>query len=213
MDLFTPIEIGNYHLKNRIFMAPMTRCRSVRDNVANEMMAQYYAQRASAGLIISEGSQISPIGIGYRCTPGIHTKEQVQGWRKVTEAVHEKGGRIFLQLWHVGRVSHPDYHNGDLPVAPSAIRPAGEIYTYEGKKAFVTPRALLPEEPALKMRSKLDLTVSRSTGPTAISLTSSFVMQQTSERTATEAVSKRGRGSCLRSSRGSLLPSVRRGQA
>jgi len=146
MDLFTPIEIGNYHLKNRIFMAPMTRCRSVRDNVANEMMAQYYAQRASAGLIISEGSQISPIGIGYRCTPGIHTKEQVQGWRKVTEAVHEKGGRIFLQLWHVGRVSHPDYHNGDLPVAPSAIRPAGEIYTYEGKKAFVTPRALLPEE-------------------------------------------------------------------
>jgi N-ethylmaleimide reductase len=146
MDLFSPIKIGNYTLKNRIFMAPMTRCRSVKDNVANEMMAEYYAQRASAGLIISEATQISTLGIGYRFTPGIHTPEQVEGWKKVTRAVHEKGGAMFLQLWHVGRVSHPSFHNGDLPVSSSAIKPAGEIYTYEGMKPFVTPRALGTDE-------------------------------------------------------------------
>ena len=146
MDLFSPIKIGNGTLKNRIFMAPMTRCRSVEGNVANEMMAEYYAQRASAGLIISEGSQISELGIGYPFTPGIHTPEQVEGWKKVTRAVHEKGGAIFLQLWHVGRVSHPAFHNGDLPVSSSAIKPGGEIYTYEGMKPFVTPRALETDE-------------------------------------------------------------------
>ena len=127
-------------------MAPMTRCRSVQDNVPNAMMAEYYAQRASAGLIITEATQISTLGIGYPCTPGIHAPEQVEGWRQVTQAVHEKGGTIFLQLWHVGRVSHPAYHNGDLPVAPSAIKPAGETFTFEGMKEFVTPRALTLEE-------------------------------------------------------------------
>ena len=127
-------------------MAPMTRCRSVEDNVPNDMMARYYGQRASAGLIISEATQISTQGIGYPCTPGIHTPEQVQGWQKVTKAVHDKGGKIFLQLWHVGRISHSAYHNGDLPVAPSAIKPSGEVYTFEGMKAFETPRELIAEE-------------------------------------------------------------------
>lgn len=146
MNLFSPIKIGNYTFKNRIFMAPMTRCRSVQNNVPNELMATYYGQRASAGLIISEGTQISTQGIGYPCTPGIHTDEQVQGWKKVTQTVHEKDGKIFLQLWHVGRISHSAYHGGELPVAPSAIKPSGEIYTFEGMKEFETPRALTVEE-------------------------------------------------------------------
>ncbi|MDA3947117.1 MAG: alkene reductase [Helicobacteraceae bacterium] len=146
MDLFSPIVVGEYTLNNRIFMAPMTRCRSVQDNVPNAMMAEYYAQRASAGLIISEGSQISSLGIGYPCTPGIHTPEQIEGWKQVTQAVHEKGGTIFLQLWHVGRISHPAFHNGEIPVSASAIKPAGETYTPEGMKEFVTPRALTTDE-------------------------------------------------------------------
>jgi len=142
MDLFSPIKIGALNLNNRIFMAPMTRCRSLKEHVPNEMMAEYYAQRASAGLIITEGSQISPLGIGYPCTPGIHSAIQVEGWKKVTSAVHEKGGAIFLQLWHVGRVSHPAFHSGELPISSSAIKPKGEIYTPEGMKPFVTPRAM-----------------------------------------------------------------------
>jgi N-ethylmaleimide reductase len=146
MDLFSPITIGKLSLKNRIIMAPLTRCRSVEENVPNDLMAAYYAQRASAGLIISEATQISRLGIGYPCTPGIHTPEQVEGWKKVTQAVHEKDGKIFLQLWHVGRISHSSYHPGELPVAPSAIKPAGEVYTFEGMKAYETPRALSVEE-------------------------------------------------------------------
>jgi len=146
MNLFSPIKIGHYNLKNRIFMAPMTRCRSLENNVANDLMATYYAQRASAGLIISEATQISTQGIGYPATPGIHTAEQVQGWKKVTDAVHEKDGKIFLQLWHVGRISHSSYHRGELPVAPSAIQASGQIYTYEGMKDFETPRALSVDE-------------------------------------------------------------------
>ncbi len=127
-------------------MAPMTRSRSVQENVPNDMMATYYGQRASAGLIITEATQISTQGIGYPYTPGIYTSEQVQGWKKVTQAVQEKGGKIFLQLWHVGRISHSIYHEGSLPVAPSAIRPAGKTYTFEGMKTFETPRALTVEE-------------------------------------------------------------------
>ena len=146
MNLFSPIKIGNYTLKNRIFMAPMTRCRSVENNVPNDLMVTYYTQRASAGLIISEGTQISTQGIGYPATPGIHTAQQVQGWKKVTDSVHDKDGRIFVQLWHVGRVSHSSYHGGELPVAPSAIKPSGQIYTYEGMKDFETPKALSVEE-------------------------------------------------------------------
>jgi len=110
------------------------------------MMATYYGQRASAGLIISEATQISTQGVGYPCTPGIHTPEQVQGWKKVTQAVHDKDGKIFLQLWHVGRISHSAYHGGELPVAPSPIKPTGEVYTFEGMKAYETPRALTSEE-------------------------------------------------------------------
>lgn len=142
MDLFSPIKIDNYLLNNRIFMAPMTRCRSSEGNVPNEMMARYYAQRASAGLIITEATQISTRGIGYPHTPGIHTQAQIEGWKKVTNAVHQSGGRIFLQLWHVGRISHPSFHNGELPFAPSAIKPEGSIYTPEGMKEFVTPHPL-----------------------------------------------------------------------
>lgn len=127
-------------------MAPMTRCRSIQNNTPNELMATYYGQRASAGLIISEATQISTQGIGYPYTPGIHTDAQVEGWKKVTQTVHDKGGKIFLQLWHVGRISHSSYHEGELPVAPSAIKPSGEIYTYEGMKAFETPRALTVKE-------------------------------------------------------------------
>ncbi|WP_345979034.1 alkene reductase [Sulfurimonas sp. HSL3-2] len=146
MNLFSPIKIGNYNLKNRIFMAPMTRCRSIKDNVPNDLMVEYYAQRATAGLIITEGTQISPQGIGYPYTPGIHTDAQVQGWRKVTKAVHEKEGKIFLQLWHVGRVSHSSFLGGELPVAPSAIKLLGKKYTYEGMKDYEKPRALKAEE-------------------------------------------------------------------
>lgn len=127
-------------------MAPMTRNRSVENNVANDLMATYYGQRASAGLIITEGSQISTQGIGYPYTPGIHTDAQVQGWKKTTRSVHEKGGKIFLQLWHVGRVSHSSFHGGELPVAPSAIKPSGEVYTMDGMKEFETPRALDTDE-------------------------------------------------------------------
>jgi len=147
VDLFSPITLGPYELPNRIVMAPMTRNRATKDGVPQAINALYYAQRASAGLIITEASPISPQGIGYPNTPGIYQQDQVTGWRKVTKAVHENGGRIFLQLWHVGRVSHPSMQpNQALPVAPSAIKPEGEAFTYEGLQAFVTPRALETEE-------------------------------------------------------------------
>jgi N-ethylmaleimide reductase len=146
MNLFSPLQIGSSTLKNRIIMAPLTRCRSVEKNIPNELMAKYYAQRASAGLIISEASQITPQGIGYPCTPGIHNQDQINGWKKTTQAVHENGGKIFLQLWHVGRISHSSFLDGALPVAPSAIRPAGEVYTFAGMQAYETPKALsIPE--------------------------------------------------------------------
>ncbi len=146
-DLFTPIQLGACELPNRIVMAPLTRNRAGPGNVPTPMNAEYYAQRASAGLIISEATQISPQGVGYPATPGIHNAEQIAGWQQVTDAVHEQGGRIFMQLWHVGRISHPSLQPDDgLPVAPSAIKPAGEAVTYEGMKPFVTPRALTVEE-------------------------------------------------------------------
>ncbi|MGH8651822.1 MAG: alkene reductase [Gammaproteobacteria bacterium] len=142
-DLFTPLRLGPYVVPNRVVMAPLTRNRAGPGNVPQAMNARYYAQRASAGLIITEATQISPQGVGYPDTPGIHNAAQVAGWRNVTQAVHQRGGRIFLQLWHVGRISHPSLQpDGALPVAPSAIKPAGEAYTYEGLKPFVTPRAL-----------------------------------------------------------------------
>lgn len=144
--LLSNFSIGDLQLKNRMVMAPMTRNRAGEGNVPTELMAEYYRQRSGAGLIITEASQISPQGVGYPATPGIHSKEQVDGWKLVTNAVHEKGGKIFLQLWHVGRISHSDFHNGQLPVAPSAIKAAGQAFTYEGLKDFETPRALELEE-------------------------------------------------------------------
>jgi N-ethylmaleimide reductase len=147
LNLLKPFKLGAYELPNRMVMAPLTRMRAKVGNVPQEMNGVYYTQRASAGLIISEATQISPQGLGYPNTPGIHSPEQIQGWKKVTQAVHENNGRIFLQLWHVGRISHPSLQpNGELPVAPSAIAPEGMANTFSGEQPFVTPRALETEE-------------------------------------------------------------------
>ena len=147
INLLSPYKLGNLELPNRLVMAPLTRNRAGKGNVPGPLNATYYAQRASAGLIIAEATQVSPQGQGYPSTPGIHSAEQVEGWKLVTDAVHQQGGRIFLQLWHVGRISHPDLQpEGALPVAPSAIAPKGEASTYEGPKPFVTPRALETSE-------------------------------------------------------------------
>ncbi|HYW09897.1 MAG TPA: alkene reductase, partial [Longimicrobium sp.] len=142
-NLFSPFQLGPYELPNRVVMAPMTRSRAGAGNTANPLAATYYAQRASAGLIVTEASQVSPQGVGYPDTPGIHTDEQVAAWRVVTDAVHAAGGRIFLQLWHVGRVSHRSFQpGGALPVAPSAIGFTGQVYTAAGPLDYETPRAL-----------------------------------------------------------------------
>jgi N-ethylmaleimide reductase len=147
IDIFTPFRLGGIDLPNRIVMAPMTRNRAGPGNAPTALNATYYAQRASAGLIISEATQISPQGLGYPGTPGNHSAEQVAGWKLVTDAVHAAGGRIFLQLWHVGRISHPSLQPaGALPVAPSAIAPAGQAWTQDGMKPYVTPHALTIEE-------------------------------------------------------------------
>ncbi|MHB1756145.1 MAG: alkene reductase [Leptospirillum sp.] len=143
VDLFSPYQLGTTTLPNRMVMAPMTRSRAGEGNTPTPLMATYYEQRATAGLIITEATQISPGGQGYIQTPGIHSPEQIAGWKKVTEAVHQKGGVIYLQLWHVGRISHPDFLQGNLPVAPSAIAPRGmTTYTPTGPKEIPTPRAL-----------------------------------------------------------------------
>src|SRR6185369_8485024 len=140
MDLFSTYRLDGLELANRMVMAPMTRSRALDGNVPNPLAATYYAQRASAGLLITEASQVSPQGAGYIRTPGMHSQAQVAGWKQVTEAVHQAGGKIFAQLWHVGRVSHPDFHNGTLPVAPSALPVEGEVFTQQGNKKIVTPR-------------------------------------------------------------------------
>jgi len=146
--LLTPVQVGRYSLPNRLVMAPLTRNRASADELAPQAMhATYYAQRASAGLILTEATQISPQGIGYPLTPGIYSDAQVTAWKAVTDAVHARGGHIFLQLWHVGRISHPSLQpDGALPVAPSAIAPQGMANTYSGEQPFVTPRALELEE-------------------------------------------------------------------
>lgn len=146
-NLFSPILFGDLALANRIIMAPLTRNRAGEGNVPQDMNVEYYRQRAGAGLIVSEGSQISAQGIGYPRTPGIHSEAQVKGWRRVTDAVHEQGGRIFIQLWHTGRISHSSLQPGHaLPVAPSALKAAGQAVTYEGMQDFETPRALTIDE-------------------------------------------------------------------
>lgn len=146
--LFEPVKIGDLELANRVVMAPLTRSRGTgTDNrVPNSLMATYYSQRADAGLIISEATAVTPMGVGYARTPGIWSDEQVEGWKKVTSAVHEKGGKIVLQLWHVGRISDPMFLNGELPVAPSAIAAQGHVSLVRPEKAYVTPRALETSE-------------------------------------------------------------------
>lgn len=141
-----PVTIGELHLKNRIVMAPLTRSRSDDAGVPPSFAADYYAQRADAGLIVTEATNISAQARGYALTPGIWSDTQVAAWRPIVEAVHRRGGVIFLQLWHTGRISHPDLHGGELPVAPSAIRPAGQAFTNDGMKDHVTPRALDTKE-------------------------------------------------------------------
>ena len=144
--LFDSLQVGELRLPNRIVMAPLTRSRAGERRIPNALMCEYYRQRAGAGLIISEATVVTPMGIGYADTPGIWSDEQVEGWRQVTHAVHAEGGRIFLQLWHVGRVSHPLFLDGEQPVAPSAIAPEGHVSLVRPKTPYVTPRALGREE-------------------------------------------------------------------
>ena len=145
--LLNAYTMGDIKLRNRIAMAPMTRSRADNpDNAPTDLIAEYYRQRASAGLIITEGSQISPMAVGYINTPGIYSKAQVEGWKKVTSAVHERGGKIFLQLWHVGRMSHPDFHDGKLPLSASALNPNSRSFTPQGFKETVDPKAMTLEE-------------------------------------------------------------------
>jgi N-ethylmaleimide reductase len=148
-DLFEPVQMGSLSLRNRIAMAPLTRSRAGSAGIPGPTNAEYYAQRASAGLLISEATNISLQGRGYAYTPGIFNEEQIAGWRLVTDAVHAKGGAIVCQLWHVGRISHPSLQpNGGIPVAPSAIRAEGQAYTEHGFEPFVEPRALRLDEMA-----------------------------------------------------------------
>lgn len=142
LKLLETLSLGAWKLANRVIMAPLTRCRASAGRVPNAMMRDYYVQRASAGLIISEATSVTPMGVGYPNAPGIWSPEQTAGWRQITTAVHEAGGKILLQLWHVGRVSDPFYLNGALPVAPSAIAPKGHVSLIRPMKPFVTPRAL-----------------------------------------------------------------------
>ena len=144
--MLQPFTLGDLELTNHIVMAPLTRSRSNEDGVPPDFAADYYGQRASAGLIITEATNISPQARGYAMTPGIWSDAQVAAWRPIVDRVHGRGGRIFLQLWHTGRISHPDLHGGELPVAPSAIKAEGQAFTADGMKDFVTPRALETDE-------------------------------------------------------------------
>ena len=140
--LFAPLTAGELHLPNRIVMAPLTRCRADEGRIPNDLMCEYYVQRASAGLILTEATSITPQGVGYPDTPGIWSDQQVAGWERITAAVHQAGGRIVLQLWHVGRISDPVYHGGQLPVAPSAIAASGHVRLVRPERPHCIPRAL-----------------------------------------------------------------------
>lgn len=146
VSLFEPLQLGAINIRNRIVMSPLTRARASHGRVPNDLMRHYYCQRASAGLIIAEATAVSPQGVGYRNTPGIWCRAQVDGWHQITSAVHKKGGKIFLQLWHVGRVSDPELLSGQMPVAPSAIACPGSLDLPYLKRPYVTPRALRVEE-------------------------------------------------------------------
>ena len=142
-SLLDPITVGELRLPNRVIMSPLTRARATGGaRVPNALMAEYYSQRASAGMIISEATAVTPMGVGYADTPGVWSPEQVEGWRLITGAVHGAGGRILLQLWHVGRISDPCFLDGALPVAPSAVAPAGFVRLVRPQRPYVTPRAL-----------------------------------------------------------------------
>ncbi|MEO5989954.1 MAG: alkene reductase [Candidatus Eisenbacteria bacterium] len=147
ISMFAPFHLGAIALNNRIAMAPMTRNRSGEERIPGELTLRYYVQRATAGVIITEATQVHPTGVGYLATPGIHNAEQVAAWRRITDAVHSEGGRIVLQLWHVGRISHTSLQpDGQAPIAPSAITAQGDAYTMEGPQPFSTPRELGIEE-------------------------------------------------------------------
>jgi len=146
LKLMTPLKIGDLCLPNRVIMAPLTRCRAVDRRIPNALMAEYYRQRAGAGLILSEATAVDPMGVGYPNTPGIWNEEQVAGWRLITAAVHEAGGRIFMQLWHVGRISDPVYLDGAMPVAPSAVAQPGHVSLLRPQRPYPVPRALEIEE-------------------------------------------------------------------
>ena len=145
-SLFDPIQVGDLHLSNRIFMAPLTRLRGTPDHIPTPIMVDYYTQRASAGLIISEGIPIDPLGVGYANVPGLWSQQQVEAWKPVTKAVHDKDGHIFAQIWHVGRISDPELLGGQLPVAPSAIAATGTVSLLRPQRSFVTSRALETHE-------------------------------------------------------------------
>jgi 2,4-dienoyl-CoA reductase-like NADH-dependent reductase (Old Yellow Enzyme family) len=145
-SLFDPIEVGDLCLPNRIFMAPLTRLRGTQEHVPTPVMVEYYRQRASAGLIISEGTPVDPMGVGYANVPGIWSAEQAEAWKPVTTAVHEAGGRIFAQIWHVGRISDPEFLGGLLPVGPSAIAAAGTVSLLRPQRKFPVPRVLETSE-------------------------------------------------------------------
>ncbi len=145
-SLFDPLRLGDLTLANRIVMAPLTRARAGTSRIPNELMVEYYRQRAGFGLILTEATVVCAQGIGYAATPGIWSSEQVAGWQKVTRAVHEAGGRIMLQLWHVGRISHPAFLDGQLPVAPSALQPAGHVSLLRPESPYPVPRALRRDE-------------------------------------------------------------------
>ena len=144
--LFTPLTLGALHLPNRIVMAPLTRARAGQQRIPNALMAEYYAQRAETGMILTEATSVTAQGVGYADTPGIWNDEQVAGWTRITDAVHAKGGRIVMQLWHVGRISDPELLGGEIPVAPSAIQPAGHVSLMRPQRPYVTPRALALDE-------------------------------------------------------------------
>ncbi|UAL12676.1 alkene reductase [Caulobacter segnis] len=147
-NLFDPLRVGELTLPNRVVMAPLTRLRAGPTQIPNALMAEYYGQRASAGLLITEGVPVTPQGVGYAGVPGIWSQDQTEGWKQVTKAVHDKGGRIFMQIWHVGRISDPSHLNGELPVAPSAIAAKGHVSLLRPERPYPTPRALSTEEVA-----------------------------------------------------------------
>jgi N-ethylmaleimide reductase len=183
--LFTPVRMGKLELQNRIVMAPLTRMRAANSGHApTKLHAEYYAQRASAGLIIGECTEISPNAYGWADTPGLWNAEQVRGWRVVTDAVHKKGGLMYAQLWHTGAMSHPDFFDGALPMSASNVNPAQESVTSSGRNPTVAPR---PMELRQRMPRKLDSMASRSKPTSSISSLNSLTAPRTFAKMNTEA--------------------------